>query len=258
MRKYSKYTFINRKPQERVTITCQMCGTIKTVGKQKNKPQAKFCSLQCSRKAFRNLDRTVAQLTKVCPTCQKTFQTKPGYRIVHCSVKCGQKSKPKCREASERMKVRNPMFIPGVAEMVSQKSKGIDKLKKFRGGNGRGPSKAEAMLAKAGGFKLNHIIPTGHKIRDGSGYPSHYKPDLVWLSQKVVVEVDGHSHDAKSRQQQDRRKEQFLRSLGWKVFRVSNEEVFSDVESVLEKIRQECLFTTLRLKEATISSPTES
>jgi uncharacterized Zn finger protein (UPF0148 family) len=179
---------------------------------------------------------------KICPSCGSVFQTKPGYKIRFCSTICGQRSAVKRAESSERMSRDNPMKRESVRDAVSKASMGIDRFKEKRGGNGKGPTRAEISLANVGKFVPNHIVPTGH-CRDGSGYPTHYKLDLAWPLEKVAVEVDGPSHKALKIQESDRRKESFLVSLGWKVFRVSNEEALLRPESALERIRLGCGFT---------------
>jgi very-short-patch-repair endonuclease len=86
---------------------------------------------------------------------------------------------------------------------------------------------AEELLARviSNEFQHNYVIPT-HQKR-GSGYPTHYKADFANPTKMIVVEVDGNSHNSLIRQAQDKKKEAFLKGLGWTVLRVSNKTVFA-------------------------------
>jgi len=79
------------------------------------------------------------------------------------------------------------------------------------------------LLAKALGWQVEVVIPT-HRRR-GSGFPACYKVDIGNQELRIAIEIDGHSHGALIRKQQDRKKEAFLRSVGWTVLRFSNGEV---------------------------------
>jgi very-short-patch-repair endonuclease len=94
---------------------------------------------------------------------------------------------------------------------------------KIRGGNGMGLSKPQEMMLKAlgEGWIAEHVITT--KLRN-LGYPHHYKIDLANPDLMIAIEVDGRSHCALERKAQDRRKDEFLASQGWSVFRLSNQK----------------------------------
>lgn len=126
------------------------------------------------------------------------------------------------KHASARMKKNNPMHDKGAREKVATTLKRVGHKPKTRGGNGTGLTEAERLLAEATGLKPA-TVPT--HLGKGSGFPTCYKLDLADPDHKIGVEVDGNSHRARSRQIQDRKKENFLRSLGWVVLRISNEEV---------------------------------
>jgi hypothetical protein len=222
-------------------VICEICGTVRMMRLRKGRPPSKYCSQPCQRKGSAKT-REVQEVEKTCPTCLKSFKTKPGYKTEYCSALCGQRSEKKRTLSSKRMRVSNPMKDESVRQAVSERMKGIDPFKDNRGGNGRGPTKAEKSLAEVGQFKMGHIVKTGH-CRNGSGYPISYKLDLAWPSLKITVEVDGPSHQSLRVQEADRRKESFLRSKGWKVFRVSNEEALSQPENALARIKEACGFT---------------
>lgn len=91
-----------------------------------------------------------------------------------------------------------------------------------RGGNGKGPTPPETALREALGIEWvgNYAIATGEG-RD-SGYPTCYKVDIANPVCKIAVEVDGQSHKARLRRDQDAKKESWLRERGWRVYRFSN------------------------------------
>ena len=76
------------------------------------------------------------------------------------------------------------------------------------------------------GLRFRRQIPVGP-----------YCVDFICSSAKLVVELDGMSHDG--RQQQDAERTAFLNEQGLRVFRVTNEDVLNDVESVAIAIARE-------------------
>ena len=62
--------------------------------------------------------------------------------------------------------------------------------------------------------------------------------DFVNLENKVVVEVDGGQHVHNSN---DKIRDEWLRAEGYKVLRFWDNEVFNNLESVLESIRDDLL-----------------
>ncbi|MFZ4456984.1 MAG: valine--tRNA ligase [Bacteroidales bacterium] len=65
--------------------------------------------------------------------------------------------------------------------------------------------------------------------------------DFVCLSNKLIVEVDGGYHQTPEIQEADKLRTVTLEELGYRVIRFSNEEVISDVQSVIQKIQTELL-----------------
>jgi very-short-patch-repair endonuclease len=66
----------------------------------------------------------------------------------------------------------------------------------------------------------------------------NYIADLACLSVKLIVELDGESHDFEDRQRADRYRDAFFISEGFYVLRFTNEQVMSNLEGVVEVIRQ--------------------
>jgi hypothetical protein len=136
--------------------------------------------------------------------------------------------------ASARMKANNPMRHERVRAAVSAKLKQMGHKPIVRGGNGRPPSKPQRLLAEALRWPMEYVVPT--RTTKSSGYPSCYKIDIADPSRQVAIEVDGRSHNTLARHAQDRKKEVFLQSIGWRVLRFTNEEVMADLSGCVQKV----------------------
>ena len=66
----------------------------------------------------------------------------------------------------------------------------------------------------------------------------NYIADFVCFSAKLIIELDGESHDFEERQKADQRRDVFLAAEGFHVLRFTNEQVTSNLESVVEAVRQ--------------------
>ena len=60
--------------------------------------------------------------------------------------------------------------------------------------------------------------------------------DFYCHDEKLIVEVDGAVHSEPEQRKHDENRDIVLRKLGIKLLRVSNDEVFEDLEAVLRKI----------------------
>jgi very-short-patch-repair endonuclease len=66
-----------------------------------------------------------------------------------------------------------------------------------------------------------------------------YVADFACLSPRLVVEIDGQSHDRDGAARHDERRDAFLRSEGFRILRVSYADVMRDADSVIETIIEE-------------------
>jgi very-short-patch-repair endonuclease len=66
----------------------------------------------------------------------------------------------------------------------------------------------------------------------------NYIADFICMSAKIVVELDGETHDFEERQKADQIRDAFFVSEGFKVLRFTNEQLMSNLEGVVETIRQ--------------------
>jgi very-short-patch-repair endonuclease len=69
-----------------------------------------------------------------------------------------------------------------------------------------------------------------------------YVVDFVTLDGKLIVEVDGMAHDTPSERAKDGARSNVLEACGFHIVRVSNTDVYDNLEGVLEMIE-----STLRL-----------
>ena len=94
------------------------------------------------------------------------------------------------------------------------------------------PTPAEDMLWKAlrsrpGGFKFRRQ----HAIRQ-------YVVDFYCVEARMIVEVDGPIHEGQ--REQDQSRTDFLRTLDLEVLRFRNEDVLTDLRTVLARIEESC------------------
>jgi very-short-patch-repair endonuclease len=60
--------------------------------------------------------------------------------------------------------------------------------------------------------------------------------DFVCRGQKLVIEVDGATHATDDERSYDSRRELLLQSLGYRILRVGNMDVYENVDGVVETI----------------------
>jgi len=78
------------------------------------------------------------------------------------------------------------------------------------------------------GFRFRRQVPVGH-----------YIADFVCHGERVIVEVDGGQHV--EQKQYDAARTAFLEAEGYRVRRFWNNDVFGNIEGVLERVRETLL-----------------
>jgi very-short-patch-repair endonuclease len=63
-----------------------------------------------------------------------------------------------------------------------------------------------------------------------------YFADFVCRERKVIVEVDGGTHSADAELTHDKRRTCHLEQLGYRVFRISNDDVYNNLDCVLDEL----------------------
>jgi very-short-patch-repair endonuclease len=66
----------------------------------------------------------------------------------------------------------------------------------------------------------------------------NYIADFVCFSANLIIELDGESHDFEERQKADQRRDAFFSGEGFRVLRFTNEQVMTNLEGVVEAIRE--------------------
>jgi very-short-patch-repair endonuclease len=70
----------------------------------------------------------------------------------------------------------------------------------------------------------------------------NYIVDFARFSSKLVIELDGESHDFEAQQRADQHRDAFFASEGFQVLRFTNRQVLSNLEGVVEAIRHATSF----------------
>lgn len=201
--------------------------------------------------------------TRVCGNCGEPVTRKPGQfsgkAVVYCSHSCASAAlhasltPEKKQEYRERMRelatshpgflknyermhgATNPMKSPEVRARVSKALAGVSR-KHLNGGNGTGLTAPQALLLDELGtdWYPEYCLWARGYVHD---WPLMLL-DLALPSLKVAVEVDGVSHNTHKARIRDAKKERLLSEHGWRVLRVTNDSVRSDVCAVANKVRE--------------------
>lgn len=67
---------------------------------------------------------------------------------------------------------------------------------------------------------------------------SFFVADFYCSEEKLIIELDGHYH--KYRLKEDEERTEILNMLGLRVIRFSNEDVFNNIDNVLKLIEENC------------------
>jgi very-short-patch-repair endonuclease len=90
---------------------------------------------------------------------------------------------------------------------------------------------------------LRDLRPRGARFRRETPI-GPYIADFTWLSARVIVEVDGDSHETDHGRAHDVRRNDLLRKQGFTILRFDNDQVIDNLDSVaisLEKSLEEFL-----------------
>ena len=92
----------------------------------------------------------------------------------------------------------------------------------------RAMTRAETLLWRH--LKAHRLAALGFRRQSPMG---NYIADFVAHSCKLIVEVDGESHDFESRLRHDARRDQWFASRGYRVLRFTNDDVLKNLEGVV-------------------------
>ena len=65
-----------------------------------------------------------------------------------------------------------------------------------------------------------------------------YIVDFYCARERIIIELDGEVHLNAYSEEKDRRREEILNEMGFKVLRFENKMVFENLESVLQEIKE--------------------
>jgi Protein of unknown function (DUF559) len=166
---------------------------------------------------------------------------------VYCSEECRRErcarissttmARTNRKYASARMTANNPMHREEARHKMQATLRAMGHAPATRGGNGKGPTLPQKLLAEALGWPMEYVIKTHLPKINPMHVPTSYKLDIANPTCLIAIEVDGMSHTARSRQEQDRKKEQVLAGLGWTVLRFTNQEVMEHVQECVQMVR---------------------
>ena len=106
-------------------------------------------------------------------------------------------------------------------------------LKEFAAKNRAIPTEEESLIWNyLRGCQIGVKFQQQHIIGD-------YIADFACVSKKLVIEIDGLYHSLPEQKISDEERTKWLESEGWKVMRFTNEEIYSNLEKVIERIRYE-------------------
>jgi very-short-patch-repair endonuclease len=94
-------------------------------------------------------------------------------------------------------------------------------------------TRAEILLWRQ--LKAHRLARLGFRRQSPMG---NYIADFVAHSCKLVVEVDGESHDFEERMRHDNRRDEWFVSRGYRVLRFTNDDVLKHLEGVVLAIHQ--------------------
>ncbi|HEU5281833.1 MAG TPA: DUF559 domain-containing protein [Gammaproteobacteria bacterium] len=114
--------------------------------------------------------------------------------------------------------------------MIQKKSKPINEILLARAKSMR----RNAVLAEKVMWEVLHNRKC-HRYKFRRQYViGHYIADFVCLAKKFIIEVDGESHQA--RKAYDARRTQYLNSLGYRVFRITNAKLLGSGDELEQEL----------------------
>ena len=186
----------------------------------------RFCSEKCSKgfstKAKRKeINQQVSKklkkdpLIRICQNCQNIFETKKK-KQKFCSNSCSLKDKWKNSQYKENMS-KMSTNLANKRHLNNDLSFGWQSRKEIK------PSYPESVAID---FFISRNINFIREVKEGK-----YFIDFV-IPEKIAIEIDGQQHE--KRKQSDLNKDLYLKSRGWKIFRIKYPE--QNIKKELENI----------------------
>ena len=209
------------KPDISITQPCEQCGTPLTF--LPGTPR-RFCNTSCSA-LWRN-----SQPWEWLPEARAKF-TAAGQAAL--STTPAEVHAGWAQASSERMTAQNPMHNPETREKVSTTLQAMGHRPPVKGGNGQPEPLPQRMLRERLGPAWKTVrVGLSAEVRARFGTEArHYEVDIANPDRRLGVEVDGVNHRARRVRERDKRKDEILAFLGWKIIRMTNDAILSDLEA---------------------------
>ncbi len=101
----------------------------------------------------------------------------------------------------------------------------------------RGLRKRQTDAERALWSKLRNKQIEGVKFRRQQPIGS-YIVDFVSLERKLIIEIDGGQYNQRKVREKDEEREKWLKEKGYQILRFWNNDVLTNIEGVLEKIKE--------------------
>ena len=172
--------------------------------------------------------------THTCIVCEEKFVKHSVSKPLTCSLKCSSFL------TSERMKLKNPMKNKETRDKVKHSLIELRHKPIIQGGNGKGATIYQLNLYNElikynDSFEMELIEKTNPYTKEFKA-PYHYKIDIGSRIYKLAIEIDGNSHNSLKIQECDKRKTQLLNLKGWKVLRLSNLQIQTELNLCVQTV----------------------
>ncbi|MFZ4166625.1 endonuclease domain-containing protein [Brevundimonas sp. NPDC058933] len=104
-----------------------------------------------------------------------------------------------------------------------------DRARKLRQSSGRAEERVWSALR--GGRIDGHKFRRQHPI-------GPYVVDFACDRSRLIIEIDGAVHQLDEVMARDRKRQQALETLGWTVIRMTNDQIFSAPEALIDAVRR--------------------
>ena len=86
-------------------------------------------------------------------------------------------------------------------------------------------------------YELRALKEHGHRFRRQVIF-QNYIVDFVCHDSKLIIEVDGDTHVTEDEVKRDERRDKYLSGRGYRVYRVTNPEVYENLDGVMDEIME--------------------
>lgn len=206
---------------------CKKCG--KVIKPRWPSEKRAYCSRACSDSVNKNPEAKF--ITKTCPNCDKDF-TRPDwksrYPVAYCSVRCS-----KIHAAETVVGENHPLWKPKTVMpcVVCGKTREVrpSLVSRFRVCSrhclGTHSARIRVRRSKLEETMAEMFLDAGLDFERERKF-WRYRADFAFESARLVVECDGaYWHSRPSVQRSDARKDAYLAEHGWRVLRLTEEEI---------------------------------